>query len=46
MNKKEESKEEVKTKKLSDTATDKKIKQTNVVANVDGSKQSKKMYGI
>lgn len=42
-NKKEESKEEVKIKKLSDTTTDKKSKQTNVVARNDGSKQSKKM---
>ena len=43
VNKKEESKEEVKTKKLSDTTTDKKSKQSNVVARHDGSKQSKKM---
>jgi len=43
VNKKEESKEEVKTKKLSDTTTDKKSKQTILVANDDGSKQSKKM---
>jgi len=43
VNKKEESKEEVKAKKLSDTNADKKSKQTNVVANGDGSKQSKKM---
>ena len=43
VNKKEESKEEVKTKKLSDTAIDKKSKQTNVVARDDGSKQSIKM---
>ena len=41
VNKKEESKEEVKTKKLSYTAADKKSKQTN--RPDDGSKQSKKM---
>ena len=42
-NEKEERKEEVTTKKLSGKATDTKSKQTNVVANDYGSKQSKKM---